>query len=405
MKPFAIAVAALLVLVVAAATVRVGKGGRTPREPARQGQEGNDISDPLSVRDSFTTNQIELVKTYTMEPSGYTVEFYRNRAYSCAKEGYQTFVIGYKKGTPPNASRPLWIRIHGGGVGYFEENGAFVGFAGTDFRVEESDTDLMEFNRIKDDTGLLRDILEGGEEFRFLLPSMCDHDLYAGVGTPDTFNPAQPNGEAPRVDGLLALRAALDYTTDRMETTHVFAHGTSAGSVGTMNLVTSLAKDGKRLSGAVLDAGVISEYFPQIVEEGCSSGGTIDLYAAYERIGRYMYEPHLPDDAVAAGIVETPIVDVYSKGDRTYCGQDRVTVTSASGANVTGEANSLLHSQLDAALDRHNPGGESFWHALCLGSQCDTHSVTTHAERGGESAINEIHNWVLARLKEPAPAI
>ena len=78
------------------------------------------------------------------------------------------------------------------------------------------------------DSTLTRRIQEG---YRVLLVSMCDHDNYAGRGAPYPNNP-NPNGGERQVNGLQATMAAMDYTVANYPTTHVFAHGTSAGSLG-----------------------------------------------------------------------------------------------------------------------------------------------------------------------------
>lgn len=46
--------------------------------------------------------------------------------------------------------------------------------------------------------------------YRFLMPSMCDHDLYAGMGNEYPNNPNWPDGD--RVEGLLATMAAINFT-------------------------------------------------------------------------------------------------------------------------------------------------------------------------------------------------
>ena len=54
---------------------------------------------------------------------GWKYDYYRNSAYPCSISGYQTFVVGTKTGSSNTASRALWVMMHGGGAGYFDENG------------------------------------------------------------------------------------------------------------------------------------------------------------------------------------------------------------------------------------------------------------------------------------------
>lgn len=100
--------------------------------------------------------------------------------------------------------------------------------------------------------------MHGG--FRFLVPSMCDHDLYLGLGdVPEPYNPnIDANGQRPRADGFLALRSALEYTRTRYATTHIFIHGTSAGSVGALNLASILSLEGQSVSGVIADSGAVA---------------------------------------------------------------------------------------------------------------------------------------------------
>lgn len=47
---------------------------------------------------SYTTDQIVLART--VQVRGYTLEWYRNRAYTCSRSGYYTFLIAYPDGLP-----------------------------------------------------------------------------------------------------------------------------------------------------------------------------------------------------------------------------------------------------------------------------------------------------------------
>src|SRR5690349_13847448 len=70
---------------------------------------------------SGDTSKIVLVSSTTS--NGWKYDFYRNTAYHCAISGYQTFTIATKVGSDPKASAPLWVKMHGGGVGWFAADG------------------------------------------------------------------------------------------------------------------------------------------------------------------------------------------------------------------------------------------------------------------------------------------
>jgi hypothetical protein len=80
---------------------------------------------------------------------------------------------------------------------------------------------------------------------------MCDHDQYLGMGTPYPNNPINPDAE---VNGLQATLAAIDYTAANYPTTHVFVHGTSAGSVGAYAVGLSYAAEDAALTGVIADS-------------------------------------------------------------------------------------------------------------------------------------------------------
>ena len=99
------------------------------------------------------------------------------------------------------------------------------------------------------------------EGYRILIVSMCDHDLHSGMGTPYLNN---PNGV--EVNGLQANMAAIDYTVSKYPTTHVFAHGTSAGSIGAFNLAYSYNFEGISLNGIVMDSHLASDRTKTLID-------------------------------------------------------------------------------------------------------------------------------------------
>ena len=65
---------------------------------------------------------------------------------------------------------------------------------------------------------------------------------------------------------MQATMSALEYTVSNYPTTHVFVHGTSAGSSGAYNLAMSFAVEGIHLTALVSDS-VVSPA-PDTVKRG-----------------------------------------------------------------------------------------------------------------------------------------
>ena len=276
---------------------------------------------------SRTTNGIVLAGQQTQTFAGMTFdfEFYRNTAYGCGLSGNYTFMVV----NPPNGDAadqaPLWVFLHGGGSGYFDENGdyfAVLGQTEDTWNHEETFDDLLvkqlqqrtiENGQPKDIT-LTRRLLEG---YRLVLVSMCDHDQYSGLGTPYPNNP-NPGAE---VNGMQATMAAVDYTVANYPTTHVFAHGTSAGSAGVYNLAQGYAVEGVHLTGVVSDF-VLSTRQLTLIEIFAGQPGvqyqpgyTYDGFA--EKIGFYgQFESLAHAEArIADGFVEVPVLFVGGSED------------------------------------------------------------------------------------------
>ena len=97
---------------------------------------------------------------------------------------------------------------------------------------------------------LTRRIQEG---YRVVFASLCDHDNYSGTGTPYPNNP-NPNGGERQVNGLQASMAMVDYTVANYPTTQVFAHGTSAGSIGVWSMSQAYIEESIYLTAVVADS-------------------------------------------------------------------------------------------------------------------------------------------------------
>ena len=76
-----------------------------------------------------TTDQIELKVEKiqplpTNPPAALDVDFYQNNAYECGLSGNYTFVV-MNPANNASAEAPLWIFLHGGGSGFFDEAGVY----------------------------------------------------------------------------------------------------------------------------------------------------------------------------------------------------------------------------------------------------------------------------------------
>jgi len=212
---------------------------------------------------SRTTDQITLVESRTLSLNNNTsweLNFYRNEAYTCGLSGNYTFFV-MEPANNPGAEAPLWAYLHGGGYGWFDENKVYQAVktqTQDTFNNEESFDDLINnhlvYNTMRNDevmdSTLTRRIQEG---YRILLVSMCDHDNYSGRGAPYPNNP-NPNGGERQVNGLQATMSAMDYTVANYPSTRVFAHGTSAGSLGVFAMSHAYAQEGTYLTAIVADS-------------------------------------------------------------------------------------------------------------------------------------------------------
>ena len=216
-----------------------------------------------------TTSNISLVEEdiLNFQANSAELDFYRNTAYSCGFSGNYTFLV-VEPMNNPGTEAPLWVYLHGGGAGYFDENQQYVigvspvtglPFNPNNHNTEKTIEDLRDGQLIYntttnngqiENTTLTKRIMEG---YRVLIVSMCDHDLHSGMGTSYPYN---PNGG--EVNGLQANMAAIDYTVTNYPTTHVFAHGTSAGSIGAFTLAYAYNLEGTKLNGIIMDSHLAS---------------------------------------------------------------------------------------------------------------------------------------------------
>ncbi len=93
----------------------------------------NDTNLFVTPKVNRTVTQISLVDEMTINGGVFNatleLDFYRNEAYEAglsieSNPEYYTFMV-INPDNNPNASAPLWIYLHGGAVGYFDEQGVY----------------------------------------------------------------------------------------------------------------------------------------------------------------------------------------------------------------------------------------------------------------------------------------
>lgn len=289
-----------------------------------------------------TTDKIALVeeKVMTSDEDSWTLKFYRNKAYKCGLSGHYTFVI-IEPRNAPGEEAPLWVYYHGGGFGYFDEEGVYrtLKFQDKDsYNHEESFETLSKVNKgnpvfeggtfVGGDNTMTRRLKEG---YRMLVMGYGDHDIYSGMGTPYPNNPK--GGE---VNGLQASMAAVEYTVANFPTTQVFAHGTSAGSSGAYSLGFAFAQEGIHLNGLVMDSKIVTPRSSPMIMAMATNESRIAPATAYEIVKRDNQEfwiggtrgkidkvgvmadpdyPFYPEAAVKDGFRSVPMLVIAGRKD------------------------------------------------------------------------------------------
>ena len=306
------------------------------------------------------TDQVQLVSTRTVD--GWKYDYYRNLAYPCSISGYQTFAIGTKIGSSDTATRPLWVKMRGGGVGWFDSTGNPQPTAGN--KTEQSFDTLLQF----DTAGLMASVKAAPEGFRTLLVSMCSHDIYAGNNNADPNNPnTTPDGHPRPTTGLIATKAAIQFAQAKYPTNDYFLHGTSAGGYGTFSVAWALQQQGIPPTGIIADSGVLNQAWQRYIAEhgisgspGCEKAtddrGTAVLARIDPEIGDVANQP---DRLVARGALTVPVMHVWNHADNNVCGDAPIDCPLPDGTSVTMGAADCAHEPLRLAIAAQGPASKS----------------------------------------------
>jgi hypothetical protein len=347
------------------------------------------------------TDRVEFVGSSVVD--GFKWDHYRNLAYPCSISGYQTFVIGTKVGSSDTATRPLWVRMRGGGVGYFDSQGRPQPSAGV--KSEEPAATSIRFATQPGLMGLIRDDAAG---FRIVSVSMCNHDIYAGGDQSDPNNPnTLPDGNGRTVNGLFATKAAIQYAMSRYPTSKTFLHGTSAGSAGALGLSWGLQEQGIPPAGTVADSGVVNVEWEVAANQQavCSDGAprSPEALAAIKARSHFQLADanNQPDKLVSRGELRVPILHTWSSADPNVCGAAQMACPLRDGTTATMNAADCVHEPLRAAIAGLGSGSRSVNMRLCISpadapGSCATHVVTS---RNGPHNTPML-DWVHARLAD-----
>lgn len=349
----------------------------------------------------FTTDGIVLIEE--KEGDGWKVRLYRQSAYRCGINGSHVFVVLTPPGTDWSTPLPLFFALHGGGVGLFDEKGNYFPERLAQSRLQDEPSAELLVRRFSLGAGEqdylnpsapwppqqgLQKLVAQSHRFRIVLPSMCDNDVYSGAGKVDVYNPNAPEGAVPRVDGLLATRAAFEFVTATFPTTQRYLKGCSAGAVGVMSLAHRLSRENITVSGVVADSAVIHPAWKTLWARGasgdtCFSWHVSDPALHEARIGPMMAEENHPHRVVERGAMASPVHLVWSTHDALFCAEA-----------------GLVFADLSAALRSKNPGGASAVSEVCTDADCSAHcpldsdSIDSNT---GQALPASVFEWVNAR--------
>jgi hypothetical protein len=356
------------------------------------------------------TSQIILVSSTTV--NGWKYEFYRNSAYPCSISGYQTFVIWTKVGSPPTASSPLWVWMHGGGVGYFDSSGIPQPDA-----TEMTENTAASLQATLTNAGLSANVQADPAGFRMLAVSYCDRDIYSGTGQTDPNNPNKnPDGSARTTNGLQATKAAVAFTEATYPTSKYFLAGGSAGSAGAYSVGWSEQSSGNPPAGVVGDASVVNvEEGTAAYQQGVCRNGNFDPNA--QPIILQRVDPQIADvndevdKLVVSDQLTVPLLHIWNHADTNTCGSTPMQCPLRDGSVVTMGATDCDHQPLAAAITAEGPNSTSENLPLCVQlpgtHSCSLHVVTTHAGLTNSDPttpanyLAAIMTWVDLRLAGP----
>ncbi len=353
------------------------------------------------------TSHIALVSSSTV--NGWKYDFYRNSAYPCSISGYQTFVVGTKVGSPSTATSPLWVWMHGGGVGYFDPSGAPQPDGS-----QMTENSALSLRATLTNAGLSANIRADQAGFRTLAVSYCNRDIYSGTGQVDPNNPNKnADGSARTTNGLQATKAAVTFTEATYPTSKYFLAGGSAGSAGAYYVAWSEQLSGNAPAGVVGDASVVNvEQGEAAYQQGVCPSPKYSPQATsitVQRLDPQIADPgNEVDRLVASGQLTVPLLHIWNHADTNTCGSTPMQCPLRDGSVVTMGATDCNHQPLAAAITTEGPNSASENLPLCVQlpgtPSCSLHVVTLYAGLANSDPASPsnylpaIMTWVDLRL-------
>jgi hypothetical protein len=298
----------------------------------------------------YDTAAIVLVEAHDVSIHGerYTISTYRNDAYGCGREGTFPFVV-VEPVAASGEPRPLWALLHGGGIGYYDVDGSYETTSGESHNDAETTGRLLHmlYRYVGPDGTLdtfVGDRVRAGD--RVVLGSLCDHDLYLGLGQPYPNNP----NHADTVDGLLANLAMVDAVTNGTESVAVrptssrWILGTSAGAFGAYALAHNLWARDVSVSGVILDSGVLTARSAALRD-----GLPLVTAGMVAKHGPYLTDEALWIDETIANGFDVPLFDTVQQDDRTCAGN----ATLVAGAEQFASNCAWVHAALHEVIVEH----------------------------------------------------
>jgi hypothetical protein len=313
----------------------------------------------------------------------YLGTYYENEAYACGRTGVFPFLV-LEQQELVGSLRPIWVMLRGEGSGFYKASGAYVGDEERNDQESAATLAEMVLAYLGEDGAsdtFIGDRIRQGD--RVILGSLCDHDLMLGLGQPDPNNPR--GGRAEGLLANLAMLAAVEGgapNVDRRPTSSTWIFGASAGSYGAYALAHNLWLRDERVSGLVMDSGILSarSFTLNDVRRDTVANSTI----LAEKLGPYFTDPRLwAENAIANGF-DVPLFDVTEMGDTECGGQERL-LAQARAAGYLGNC-AWLHGGLSEAIAASGDKESQ----LVRNYPGSTHTATTVS---GIAVQGRLRNW------------
>lgn len=289
----------------------------------------------------------QIRKTTSVTKDGWRYDSYVNPAYPCSVSGDNTFTIATRVGVPDDEVRPLWVFMHGGGVGYFDSTGKAQPSNGQ--KTEESPA-TQQRNALSG--GLKKKVAAAPAGFRMMAVSMCDHDIYGGGDTVDPNNPNRDaSGKLRTVNGLFATKAAIQYALTTRATDDYFLHGGSAGSFGSWHVGWALEAQGIAPTGIIGDSGVLNQAWQLAVQPLACGRSDEELTTVQQRLHPEVGSAdNQPANLVTDGKLTVPLMQVWSIGDPGQCRDTAIACPLPDGSTPMMGSVDCMHEPLRAAM-------------------------------------------------------